>query len=187
MKIFSLFLIFCGFISAQSYDPSFSLFTDKRSLDIGQAITVQVIEFSQASNNAKTETKKDDKYTLSGAEGTGLLKFLPEFGATAGNNMTLKGEGKTSKTGSLKTKMTVKIINKTPSGDLVVEGKRVIEMNGEKEIFVLSGSVRPQDITAENTIFSYQIYDAKMVYKGKGDVTDAQKKGLFSTLLGWIF
>jgi len=186
MKIFSL-LICCSLLVAQDMGRNLSLFTDKRSLDIGQAITVEVIEFSEASNDAKTETKRDDKHKLEGKVGTGLLDFIPEFGAESGNSFTYKGEGKTSKKGSLKTKMTVQIIDKTPSGDLVIEGSRVIKINGEQEVFVLSGTVRPQDIMANNVVYSYQIYNSKIVFEGKGDISDSQSKGLISRVLGWIF
>ena len=183
------FLFFCliGLMISQDMGREISLFSDKRSLSVGQAITVEVVEFSQASNVAKTETKRNDGHALSGALGTGLLDFIPEFGASSTNSFNYKGEGKTSKGGTLKTKMSVRIVGKTPSGDLVVEGSRVIQINEEKEIFVLSGSVRPQDVRSDNTIFSYQIYDSKIVFKGKGDVSDAQSKGLISRVLGWIF
>jgi flagellar L-ring protein precursor FlgH len=186
MKYISLFLLIMICAHSQM-GRTISLFTDKRSLDIGQAITVDVMEFSEASSVGKTETKRDDKNKLEGKVGTGLLDFIPSFGAEGGNSFTYKGEGKTSKKGSLKTKITVQIVGKTVSEDLIIEGSRVIEINGEKELFVLSGNVRPQDVSSTNTVFSYQIYNSKIVFKGKGDIADSQSKGIVSRFLGWIF
>lgn len=187
MKLFSLLILTISFLSAQDMGRRLSLFTDKRSQDIGQAITIEVMESSTASNNAKSETKRNDANKLEGKIGTGFLDFLPEFGAEGNNSFTYKGEGKTSKSGSLETKMTVQIIGKTPTGDLIVEGKRVIEINEEQEVFVLSGMVRPQDVTAQNTVSSYQIYNSKITFKGKGEISDTQSKGIVSRVLGWIF
>ena len=186
MKYYSFYLIFILCAHAQM-GRTVSLFTDKRSLDIGQAISVDVMEFSEASTVGKTETKRDDSNKLEGKVGSGLLDFIPAFGAEGSNSFTYKGEGKTSKKGSLKTKITVQIVGKTISQDLIIEVSRVIEINGEKEVFILSGNVRPQDVSSSNTVFSYQIYNSKIVFKGKGEIADTQSKGIISRFLGWIF
>lgn len=187
MKKISLYMVMSAFLFAQDYGKSISLFADFKSIQVGQAITVLVMEFSQASNNAKTENKRDDKNTISGSAGTGVFDFIPEFGVGNSSKIQFKGEGKTSKSGSLKTKMTVKVVGKTSSGDLMVEGSRVIQINNEKEVFKITGIVRPADVSSENTVYSYHIYDAQLTYTGKGEVTDAQSKGIISTVMGWIF
>ena len=187
MKRISLMFITICIFSAQDYGKSVSLFADFKSIEVGQAITVLVMEFSQASNTAKTENKRDDKNSISNAAGTGIFDFIPEFGVSNSNKMQFKGEGKTSKSGALKTKMTVKVIDRTAGGDLVIEGSRVIQINNEKEVFKITGVVRPADVSSENTVYSYHIYDAQLSYTGKGEVTDAQSKGILSTIIGWIF
>jgi flagellar L-ring protein FlgH len=187
MKKISVFLLSVYLILAQDYGKSISLFADFKSIEVGQAITVLVMEFSQASNTAKTENKRDDKNSISSSAGTGIFDFIPEFGVANSNKLQFKGEGKTSKSGALKTKMTVKVVDRTASGDLVIEGSRVIQINNEKEVFKITGIVRPADVSSENTVYSYHIYDAQLSYTGKGEVSSAQSKGIISTIIGWIF
>ena len=68
-----------------------------------------------------------------------------------------------------------------------MEGRRIVDLNGAKEEIMLSGTVRPEDVRADNTIYSYHIANAKITYKGKGGLHRAQRAGLLSWLLGWLF
>ncbi|HFE65145.1 MAG TPA: hypothetical protein ENK14_12145 [Caldithrix sp.] len=98
-----------------------------------------------------------------------------------------RGDARTSKRGMLKAKIAARIVGINEAGDYIIEGKRVIEINNETETYILSGAVRPEDIMADNTVYSYNIYDAHIVYKGKGEVSRAQKAGFLTRLLQWIF
>jgi len=74
-----------------------------------------------------------------------------------------------------------------PNGDLVIEGTRVLGINNDKEMLILTGIVRPQDISPSNTVYSYQIADAQISYKGKGAASDGGKPGWIIRFLNWIF
>ncbi|MFZ0391804.1 MAG: flagellar basal body L-ring protein FlgH, partial [Calditrichia bacterium] len=92
-----------------------------------------------------------------------------------------------SKRGVLKTKIAARIVGKNQAGDYMIEGRRVIEINSEKETYILTGTVRPEDIMSDNTVYSYNIYDAHIVYRGKGEVSRAQKAGVFTRFMQWLF
>jgi flagellar L-ring protein precursor FlgH len=173
--------------SAQRMATDVSLFTDIKSNQVGQGLTVLVMESAQASSDARSETKKKSDHDVTVAAGEGLLSFLPDvkFGGEAQNDF--RGDAKTSKRGLLKAKIAARIIGKNEAGDYLIEGKRVIEINEEKETYILSGAVRQEDIMADNTVYSFNIYDAHIVYKGKGTVSSAQKAGIFTRILQWIF
>ncbi len=74
-----------------------------------------------------------------------------------------------------------------PEGSLVIEGSRTVELDGEQQITELTGRVRPEDVNADNTVFSYHLADASIRYTGKGLVRDAQRRGVISWLFGWMF
>ena len=172
---------------AQDMGKSVSLFADIKADRIGKGITVLVMEFSQASNDARTETRKSSDHGIKFTEGSGLLKFFPEIGVSGKLQNDFRGDARTTKRGVLKTKIAARIVGINEAGDYIIEGKRVIEINNEKEIYILTGAVRPEDIMADNTVYSYNIYDARIVYKGKGEVSRAQRAGILTRLLQWIF
>jgi flagellar L-ring protein precursor FlgH len=188
-KIFWGLLLSAFFTStfAQNMGRNVSLFSDIKSDRVGKGITVMVMEYSQASNDARTEARKKSTHKVGVNQGTGLMSFLPQIGVNGEMQNDFKGDARTTKRGILKAKIAARIVGKNEAGDYIIEGKRVIEINNEKEVYVLSGAVRPEDIMANNTVYSYNIYDAHIVYKGKGEVSRAQKGGMLTRLLQWIF
>ncbi|GAB4373632.1 MAG: flagellar basal body L-ring protein FlgH [Calditrichia bacterium] len=183
--------IILGLITAVGYsqtmNPHGSLFSDIKSTQVGKGITVLVMEYAQASSDAKSETKKKSDHQVTVSAGDGLFSFMPDINLGGDLQNDFRGDAKTSKRGMLKAKIAARIIGQNEAGDYIIEGKRVIEINNEKETYVLSGCVRPEDIQADNTVYSYNIYDAHIIYRGKGEVSRAQKAGLLTRMLQWIF
>ena len=171
----------------QDMGRSVSLFSDIKANKVGKGITVLVMEFSQASNEAKTESKKQNSNSVGLEKGSGLLSFMPEMGVNGKTQSDFKGDARTSRRGSLRAKIAARIVGMNDAGDYVIEGRRIIETNNEKEVYVLSGAIRQEDIMSDNTVFSYNIYDAHIVYKGKGEVARAQKSGFITRFLQWLF
>jgi flagellar L-ring protein precursor FlgH len=83
--------------------------------------------------------------------------------------------------------MSVTVVGVKPNGDLIVEGNRVIEVNGEQEVIYLAGAVNPKIIPATNTIESYRISDLQVSYKGKGILQEGSRPGVLVRILNWIF
>lgn len=177
----------CGSVFAQQLASGVSLFSDIKSDRIGKGITVLVMEYSQASNDARTETKKKSDHNIKVSTQNGLFDFLPEMNLSGGLQNDFRGDARTSKRGILKAKIAARIVGKNEAGDYIIEGKRVIEINNEKEVYILTGSVRPEDILADNTVYSYNIYDAHIIYRGKGEVSRAQRAGVLTRILQWLF
>ncbi len=180
-----LILTFLGY--SQEMATNTSLYSDIKSTRVGKGITVLVMEYSQASNDARSETQKRSDHNVKVSAGDGLFSFLPEVNLGGDVQNDFRGDARTSKRGALKAKIAARIVGKNEAGDYIIEGKRVIEINNEKEIYILTGSLRPEDIRSDNTVFSYNIYDAHIVYKGKGQVSRGQKAGLLTRVLQWVF
>ena len=169
------------------YGNSATLFSDHRACGVGDIITIEIVEIASASNEASTDIKKDQSGSLSLSQGTGFLDFIPVGGFTNSMKNDYSGEGKTSRKGNLKAKITARITQVLPNGNLLIEGSRIVDVNGEKQTTILTGIIRPQDITPKNTIYSYNIADAQISYKGRGTIDTAQRPGLLARLLNWIF
>jgi flagellar L-ring protein precursor FlgH len=81
------------------------------------------------------------------------------------------------------------IVEVLDNGNLVLEGKREVEVNKEKYTLRLTGIARPIDITANNTISSEQMSNVNFGLEGKGWLTRAGKRGWFNRLhaMFWPF
>jgi flagellar L-ring protein precursor FlgH len=164
-----------------------SLFSDIKANKIGKGITVLIMEFSEADNNAQTENRKDATHGISLKGGEGLFSAIPNTGLDMNNRNDFRGYAKTTRRGILKAKVAAKIVGVNEAGDYLIEGSKTIEINHEKEVYIIRGAVRPEDINDDNTVYSYNIYDAQIVYKGKGEVSRGQKAGFLTRFFQWLF
>ncbi len=168
------------------FTPPMSLFTDKKAFRAGDVVTILLMEFSAGSNQATSDNNVEHTLGLQN-NATGVLDFLPGMGMDADLQSDYKAKGVTARKGELRGKIAAKVVEVLPNGNLYLEGQRTIEVNGEQQISIMSGLVRPADIRADNTVFSYLIADASITYRGKGSVNDAAKPGIISRFISWLF
>ena len=164
-----------------------SLYSDHKSFKVGDVITVLIVESTTANANANTETSKSFDHGADLSAGQGALDFIPmaSFGVKAGADS--KGEGSTKRTSSVKGTITAKIVHIDDAGNLVISGTRSMRINGEEEITTVEGVVRPMDVSADNSVYSYNIADASIEVKGRGDLKQASKTGLITKLFNFLF
>ena len=163
-----------------------SLYSDKRAFGVGDIVTILLMEFTTGSNESLTDTDLEQGLEFS-ASGTGVMDFIPGMGSDISTQNEYKSKGGTSWKGSLKGKVSARVIGVMSNGLLQLEGQRTVTVNGEEQITVMSGIVRPRDIKADNTVLSYLVADAAITYRGKGAVEDAAKPGFFTRFINWIF
>lgn len=164
------------------------LFTDNKANRVGDIVTINVIESSKAKKKAKTTLSRGNEtyFGISGLFGleNALPRMAPEInlgsliGAKGKNNFT--GSGETERSGELVARMGAIVTQQLPNGNLIIEGKRQVRVNNEEQVLVLSGVIRPRDISSDNSIPSYLIADARIYYSGEGVINDKQKPGWLS-------
>lgn len=165
-----------------------NLFRDVRALQPMDLITIIVSESSDASKEADTEVKESSTVDYSIG---GLLGFQNDI-TQANPNITLsdlisaattndfKGEGDTSRKDSLTARISAMVVEVLPNGILRVEGKKIIALNSEEQVMVISGLVRPRDVSSTNEVESAKIANLRVDYYGKGIVSEAQNGGWLS-------
>jgi flagellar L-ring protein precursor FlgH len=183
------------------------LFIDTKARNLGDIVTVKIDESAQASNRANTETERSsgleagiDK--LFGIEDWWQDDILPDvsnnwpkldpFGnpSVKGSiSSDFKGDGETSRSGTLEAYITCRVVDVMTNGNLKIVGTREVMVNNENQLIILSGVIRPRDISDTNVILSTFISDAKIAYSGSGVVDDRQRPGWLANLLNnaWPF
>ncbi len=170
-----------------------SFFADHTARKVGDVVYIIISESSQATN--KSATKKSKDAMMSGGPTAvekgekNLLDFIPFFGAKG--KSTYDGKGDTSRSGRLSAKISASVLKILPNGNLYIEGKRTICVNSDEQEITVSGIVRPEDIDADNTIYSSCIADASIKYKGETVFSDKERPGIitraWTKLLGILF
>lgn len=185
----SFFAFVFGFVFCiQTYAaPIYNLYNAHRAMRADDILTVVIVESAKAGSQSGTSTQKQNDLSLQGANGSGLLKFLPSFGASGSSKVDYDGKGGTTREGNLVAKISARVVKVLDNGNLVIDGSKVVEINEEKEIIKVNGVVRPQDIEGNNIIYSYNIADAQITYSGKGVANTGQRPGLLARILNWIF
>lgn len=179
--------------AAQGLPRGFSLYTDKKAMKVEDVITVLILEDAKATNDTKTNTNKSqdasvDINPLSTSWGTGTPnEYTPSIGFGGAVKQKYDGQGRTSRAGEVKATVSARIIAVYDNGNLLIEGNKEVEINSEKEILRVSGIVRPEDISPDNTILSEKIADARIQYTGQGDNHQAARPGLLARFFNWIF
>ena len=182
-----------------------SLFQDTKARNVGDIVTVQISESSKATNKANTKTGRDSSLSAGIDAAFGiedwwqdyLLRRLPThapklnpFGsASVKGSMTseFEGDGTTSRSGDLSAFITCRVTDVLPNGNLKIVGTREILVNHENQVIILSGIIRPRDISDQNVIASRSISDAKIAYSGSGVIDDRQRPGWMANFLNTVW
>lgn len=160
-----------------------SYYSEIKGLSVGDVVTVVIAERATASNLATTQNSKTA--TLSATGGNGPLKFLDAMGTTTTSDF--EGDGSTSRVTSLSTHITARVMKVLPNGNLVIEGRRMNQINDEVQEMYLKGIVRPVDIAADNTVLSTALGEAEIRLSGRGSGARAAKPGPLQRIFDWVF
>jgi flagellar L-ring protein FlgH len=174
---------------------SYDIYRDDRAWRPMDILTIIVAERSSGSSDADTEIKSQSTVEaainfLLGLEtkaGKQSPPLTPESLVSASTQNNFKGEGATARQGNLTARIAGVVAEVLPGGLLRVEGEKIISVNNEEQVMILSGIVRPRDITTANEISSSQIAQLRIDYYGKGEIGSAQTSGWFSRIMRWVW
>lgn len=159
-----------------------NLYSDRRAARVGDIITVMLQESTSAKKSATTELKKNSKVDLPSP--TVLGKPVTINGNTLGVGIDgknqFKGESDADQANQLKGAISVNVIRVLPNGTLMVRGEKWLTINNGDEFIRLTGIIRQDDISAENTISSTRVANARIQYSGTGAFSDVQHQGWLS-------
>jgi flagellar L-ring protein precursor FlgH len=171
------------------------VYRDFRAWQPMDLLTIVINEISIGRHDADTEVKSKSEYFAAIENFLGLEEQTlqwnhpPDLSSLikAQTKDDFKGEGQTNRQAQLTARMSAVVAEVLPSGLLRIEGEKIISVNNEEQVMVISGLVRPRDITSDNEVLSTKIAQMRIDYYGKGTVGEAQYGGWLGRVLRIIW
>lgn len=160
--------------------PNLALFDDRRAGFVGDVVTIILDEQTRSSKSAETSIRKESSNELlnpkvfgSVIRGTGTDNI---FGSLD-SETEFSGEGESDQSNSLTGTITAVVAKRLPNGLLLVQGEKWFQLNRGEEYVRVSGLVRPEDISADNSVSSQRLADARIAYSGTGEIAQSNRAG----------
>lgn len=166
------------------------LAADVRARSIDDLVTIVVNEQASAVATGNTKTSRTSGANAAITSAAGALSSAGRFANLLNMNssQSLTGDGTTSRTSTLTTTLSARVIDVLPNGYLVIEGSKATLVNSENQIITVRGVIRPNDLSNGNMVQSGSIAQMELKINGKGVVNDAIRRPnfLYRFLLGLL-
>src|SRR4029078_8654390 len=81
-----------------------------------------------------------------------------------------KGEGTVDRSDRFTTRVQAEVLDVKPNGTLVLQARSRIKTDDEERYFILTGTCRVDDVSADNTILSRQLYTQNLEQRNNANV-----------------
>jgi flagellar L-ring protein FlgH len=157
-----------------------ALAADKRAQNMGDIVTVLVLENAAASAAAITDASSKTDAEIFGDDSHSIIRLGGGISADG------KSSGRTGRSGEFRAHIAAVITERAANGMLTIAARQEISINGEAQTITLTGQIRPVDIGPQNTITSNRIANGQIALVGTGVVDRAQRPGLIMRLMKWL-
>ena len=161
-----------------------AFFHDQRASRVGDIITVLInindsAKTANATNATRSSTNAAGVTNLFGLEST-IGRILPKGfdpSKAVGTNtaLTSAGSGGVNRQEQISLTIAAVVTQVLPNGNMVIQGRQEVQTNNDVRELTIAGIMRPEDITAANTILHTQLAEARINYGGRGDISAVQK------------
>lgn len=167
-----------------------NLFRDFKARQIGDLVFVDVVETSTATVNSGAKRDRDSG-TVGGV--VTAAGALPVPGAAVAGTVIgalgtrkFEGNGSTQRNSDLRARITARVIEVLPNGDLRIQALKQVRINKETEQVAVTGIVRQNDLRSDNSIRTTSIGDLRVDLNGKGVASADNAPGWLSRLFDKI-
>ena len=151
-----------------------------RNLRVGDIVTVLLDEATQGE---RTQSANLSRKGTNDVVTSGLTQKLSNASKLLGGinlnsaEITSSGSGDIGQGASLKGEISVTVVDVLANGNLVVRGEKQMALSEGTEVIQVSGIIRPDDISRNNTVLSRRLTNAQFIYRGTGDIANASRAG----------
>ena len=161
-----------------------SLFGDRRAELRGDILTVVIEIDDKAEISNQTDRSRSSDQSMSIPSLFGIPQridpTLPEGASMAeavetASGSSYQGDGSVKRNEKLTLRVAATVVEELPNGVLRIEGQQEVRVNFELRELIVTGYVRPTDISRQNEITYDKIAGARISYGGRGQITDVQQ------------
>jgi flagellar L-ring protein precursor FlgH len=158
-------------------DSQAALFKDARAINTGDIMTVKISINDKASFDNETDRSRTNSKVSNWNAAATIFGWKPTTDSTAGfdSDSQSNGKGTISRAEKLTLLVAAVVTGTLENGNLIVSGSQEVRVNHEIRILNVAGIVRPQDVSADNTISYDKIAEARISYGGRGRLTEVQQ------------
>ncbi len=142
-------------------------FSDKRPLQVGDIITIVVDETVNASERQSQNAVSNRSHQMGLNLNVGSVAIGPEKGFSTSANANSRNTADAGRQGDLSAVISVRVVSIEPSGVAHLKGEKTVGVDGRNQLITVEGVVRPEDVTASNTVASSRVAESVISYKGK--------------------
>lgn len=173
-----------------------SLFTDFRAFHSMDVITILVNENNEGMKRTNTNARGTFSLVAGIAHFFGIetSKWAanvddldPERLIQANTESNFRGEGETNRRGTLRAALSAVIMEVLPNGLMRIEGSKIVSVDEEEEVMVISGLVRARDINSQNQIESNRVANMRIDFYGRGVLGEKQSPGWGARLMNYVW
>ena len=187
MTIFAVGLqpLVCGAESLwQDNSKMSSLYRDIKARNVGDVITIMISETSNATRSGTANNSKSANIDVGAGQGS-LLNWIAAHNVEASDSF--RSQGNIANTNRFSANITVQVVGVKPNGNLLLSGTQSIKQNRDLQMITITGEVRPEDVSSNNTVLSTYVANAQITVDGKGPLMRKQRQGILTQVLNFMF
>ena len=160
-----------------------SLFGDRRAARLGDILTVVINIDDQAQLQNTSTRSRSAGENMAIAELLGIPNAInnrvggnitdPAVGLSSSSNTS--GSGSINRNEQIMLRVAATVVQELANGHLVVRGTQEVRVNSELRDLQITGIIRPEDISRQNSITYDKMAGARIYYGGRGMVSDMQQ------------
>jgi len=162
-----------------------AFFKDQRANKVGDILTVTInikddAAIDNESSRSRSNTEDAGLTDFLGIPERQLAKFFPEEVSPASlvdmdSSSLSKGTGAIEREEEINVQLAAMVSEILPNGNLLIHGRQEVRVNFEVRELLVTGVIRPEDITNNNSISYEKIAEARISYGGRGQLSDIQQ------------
>ena len=149
--------------------------TDAKAVRLHDVVSIAVTESLAATTAGQVQNSRTSSASSAITALFGKLKSSNNaqnlLGMSASSGLTAQGQSTSNS--SLSTTFGGEVVDVLPNGMLVVQATRQLIFSQQTQLIKLRGLVRPEDVSAQNTVLSTAMTDLELEVTGKGIVNDS--------------
>ncbi|MDX1837088.1 flagellar basal body L-ring protein [Legionella taurinensis] len=167
-------------------ETALPLFETPRARHAGDIVTVLLVEKTDAQKKATTMQTKNDKSQIVNGSFLGRpialgAGYSLDFDLNA--KRQFMGDARSIQNNKLAGSISVTVAKVLANGSMLIQGEKWVSINQGHEYVRVSGMIRPQDISPDNTVRSDRIANARIAYGGTGQINNVNAQGWFSRFI----